>query len=159
MSSSLFYDCYAPYESYPSTFKNDGDKTFGELKEGDVLYLLHYSMDKGEEEYTYKIVPLTVTKPWHESKGHCYITCVEDKNKKHYINFGPSNCWNVYEESKNSSIVCYKTERSWRSEYVGTNKDNVIKCERQWYESEIEKLNRQIADKQKKIDKLNMVRI
>jgi len=92
-----------------------------------------------------------------ETKGHCYITCVEGKSKKHHINFGPSNCMNVYSDSKDSSIVCYKSEHNLGSEYVGTNKDNVIKRERQCYESEIEKLNRQIADKQKKIDKLNNV--
>ena len=31
MSSSLFYDCYAPYESYPSTIHVDGDKSKEEL--------------------------------------------------------------------------------------------------------------------------------
>lgn len=31
MSSSLFYDCYAPYETYPSTEYVEGDKKFGEI--------------------------------------------------------------------------------------------------------------------------------
>ena len=40
MSSSLFYDCYAPYESYPSTIHVDGDKSFGEIQNNDSLYIL-----------------------------------------------------------------------------------------------------------------------
>ena len=42
MSSSLFYDCYAPYESYPPTIHVDGDKKFGELRNNDILYILIY---------------------------------------------------------------------------------------------------------------------
>ena len=32
MSSSLFYDCYAPYESYPHTIHIDGDKSGAEYE-------------------------------------------------------------------------------------------------------------------------------
>ena len=41
MSSSLFYDCYAPYESYPYTEYLNGDKTFGDVGIHDVLYCLN----------------------------------------------------------------------------------------------------------------------
>lgn len=38
MSSSLFYDCYASYETYPDTEYVEGDKKFGEVGIGGVLY-------------------------------------------------------------------------------------------------------------------------
>ena len=153
MSASLFYDCYADYETYPNTHKDDIDKTFGEIKEGDILYLLCYTKDSNKKDYYFKIINLTVEKPWHEARGHYFITCLEGKNKTHYINFGPTNIWNIEHESKNSSIIHYN------SDIVGTNKENLINYKKQLYKNEIDDLNRVIESKQFYIDKLNQIKL
>ena len=92
MSSSLFDNCWYDYEPYPETDYIEGAKNFGELKEGDILYCLNKN---------YEVEELVITKPWHEAKGHCYISC-----GKKAINFGPSNCGNVSCDAKRNS-VCY----------------------------------------------------
>lgn len=117
MSSSLFYDCYAPYESYARTEYVDGDKTFGEVGVGDILYGLGMY---GE------IKELKVKTPFHVFLKHCYIT-IEGKGNN--IDFGPSNCANVL-EARDKSIVYYN------GRVIGTNKESVknamcsrIECE------------------------------
>ncbi len=92
MSSSLFDNCWYDYEPYPETHYVEGAKKFGELKEGDILYCLKNDCEVEE---------LVVSNPWHETKGHCYISC-----GKKAINFGPSNCGNVSCDAKRNS-VCY----------------------------------------------------
>jgi len=111
MSSSLFYDCYAPYESYPYTEYLKGDKTFGEVGIHDVLYCLN--------EYN-ELTELEVTNPFHVTKGRCYITI---KGKGKNIDFGSCNCANVL-EARDKSIVHYN------GCIIGTEKDSVIgvKC-------------------------------
>ena len=116
MSASLFYDCYADYESYPSTKKIEGDKTFAEVKEDDILYRL--VTVKVGDEYKYDFEELKVVKPWHEARGHCYISCKIGK-KPYNINFGPAGCWNVREESANTSIVYHNYGK------IGTNKKSI----------------------------------
>lgn len=91
MSSSLFYDCYATYEydKSASTDFVEGEKTFEELKEGDIIY----SLDK------YQIKKHTVIKPWHCAKGKYYITL----DKKVTICFGYT--YNGENKKKNSIAV------------------------------------------------------
>jgi len=100
MSSSLFYDCYAPYEYFSKTIKIKGCKNFGDIKSGDILYMIVRD-SKG-----YSFVELKVTNPWHIEKEKYYISCLKGKNR-FYINFGSANCANVIHDSKNSSIVLY----------------------------------------------------
>ena len=149
MSSSLFYDCYAQYESYPFTTKIDGDTTFGELKEGDKLYFLRPVFDKETEEEKYEVVTLDVIKPWHKAKGHCFITCQEGE-KKHYIDFGPANCANVLYDSKNSSIVYYDKKFA----HVSTNVISLVNYRIDISNKEIEKLENQINAERNTIEKL-----
>ena len=113
MSSSLF-DSYDYYESYPSTEYVEGLKTFGELKENDIIYGLSFvSLDKG-----FEFEEMKVTKEWYESRGRCYIGCIIGK-KKMNINFDPSNCANVFVDAKRNSIVWYDNM------IIGTDK-NVV---------------------------------
>ena len=107
MSSSLFYDCYAPYETYPDTEYVEGDKKFGEIGIGGILYCL----DKYDT-----LSELEVTNPFHVAKGRCYISIKgRDKN----IDFGSHNCANVL-EARDKSIVFYE------GGIIGTNKESVI---------------------------------
>ena len=76
MSSSLFYDCYASYETYPDTEYVEGDKKFGEVGIGGVLYCL--------DRYD-TLSELKVTNPFHVAKGRCYITI---KGRGKNIDFG-----------------------------------------------------------------------
>lgn len=119
MSSSLFYDCYAPYESYPSTIHVDGDKSFGELQNNDILYILVYDCNG------YHFDELKVINNWHIAKGYNYISCLRGK-KKFNINFGTTNCWNCSHESKENSIILYE------GYIIGTNKESIYnyKCEK-----------------------------
>ena len=107
MSSSLFYDCYAPYETYPKTEYVEGDKKFGEIEIGGVLYCL--------DRYD-SLTELEVTNPFHVTKGHCYITI---KGRGKNIDFGSHNCVNVL-EARDKSIVFYD------GGIIGTNKKSVI---------------------------------
>lgn len=110
MSSSL-YDSY-DYEYYPSTEYSEGDKSFGELEKGDTLYMLEKQTDG------YKWSKLIVTKGWHESKGHCYLSCKRN-GKRFIINFGSASCANVSVDAKRNSIV-------WDDEgLIGTNKNSM----------------------------------
>lgn len=138
MSSSLFYDCYAPYESYPSTVYVNGDKKFGEIKKGDILYSLNY----------YGIKELVVTKPWHEAKGYCYISLEKKKN----INFGPSNCANVFSDSKNNSIIYYDNT------IIGTNKESVINEQLKNIENEINNEENRLKNLRNEYEKINKLK-
>ncbi len=101
MSSSLFYDCYAPYEeSYSETIEVTGCKKFGDIKAGDILYMIVHDSNG------YSFAELKVTNPWHTAKGKYYISCLKGKRKL-YIDFGKMNYPNVIYFSKNSSIVLY----------------------------------------------------
>ena len=107
MSSSLFYDCYAPYETYPRTEYVEGDKKFGEIGIGGILYCL--------DRYD-TLSELEVTNPFHVAKGRCYISIKgRDKN----IDFGSQYCSNVL-EARDNSIVFYG------GGIIGTNKESVI---------------------------------
>jgi len=107
MSSSLFYDCYAPYETYPRTEYVEGDKKFGEIGIGGILYCL--------DRYD-TLSKLEVTNPFHVAKGRCYITI---KGRGKNIDFGSHNCANVL-EARDKSIVFYE------GGIIGTNKESVI---------------------------------
>ena len=142
MSSSLFYDCYAPYESYPSTIHVDGDKSFGEIQNNDNLYILVCDC-KG-----YRFDELKVIKSWHLSRGNKYISCLRGK-KKFNINFGPTNCWNCGHESKDNSIILYN------GYIIGTNKESIYNYKRKKLQEEYELVKKQydsISNKLKLIE-------
>ena len=137
MSSSLFYDCYASYESYPKTKYIDGDVKFGELKDGDKLYYLN--------EYNI-LKEMVVTRSWYTHEGHCYIKVKDSYFKT--INFGPSNCANVIHDSFNNSIIYY--------DYcvIGTNKESVIKTKRRNIEKQLNDLEKEVAELKDVLSKL-----
>lgn len=139
MSSSLFYDCYAPYESYPSTIHIDGDKSFGELQNNDILYILIYDCEG------YRFDELKVSNSWHASHGHQYISCLRGK-KKFNIDFGPNNCWNVSYESKENSIILYD------GYIIGTNKKSIYNYGLKKLQDEFELIKRQYHSQLKRIE-------
>lgn len=128
MSSSLFYDCYEPYVSYPHTIHVDGDKSFGELQNDDILYILIYDCNG------YRFDELKVINSWHLSRGNQYISCLR-KKKRFNINFGPTNCWNCSHGSKENSIILYD------GYVIGTNKESIYnyKCKKLQEEFELAK--------------------
>ena len=142
MSSSLFYDCYAPYESYPSTIHVDGDKSFGEIQNNDSLYILVCD-HKG-----YRFDELKVIKSWHSLHGNKYISCLRGK-KKFNINFGLTNCWNCGHESKDNSIILYN------GYIIGTNKESLYNYECKKLQEEFELANKQCDSI---LDRLKLIR-
>lgn len=110
MSSSLF-DCCGGYESYPKTFKSEGDKTFAEVVEGDTLYFC----DKMSN-----LTEITVTGKLKQHKGHLYLP-VKGLYKTKSINFGPTNCHNVSVFAPENSMVEYL------SGIIGTNEVSVVR--------------------------------
>lgn len=134
MSSSLFYDCYASYDTYPDTEYVEGDKKFGEIGIGGILYCL--------DRYD-TLSELEVTNPFHVTKGRCYITI---KGRGKNIDFGAHKCTNVL-EARNKSIVFYNDN------IIGTNKESVVKTKCNSIEKKIaeakslcEFLERQLKD-------------
>ena len=114
MSSSLFYDCYATYESYPQTTYTDDDKDFKDLKENDILYRLTVTFSK-DKKINYEFEELTVKRPLHKARGNYYLSCL--RNKRPYnINFGP--CYEV--ANTKSSIIFYDYTK------IGTSKKGII---------------------------------
>ena len=135
MSASLFYDCYADYESYPKTKYINGDLKFEDLKAGDILYC--YGLVKTKGKYSMAFKELLITKPWHKWRGHCYITCKRGKKDFYSINFGPTDVWNVLEESPKSSVVWYEDT------LIGTNKESIYTIKKEEYLKEIQNLEDQ----------------
>lgn len=135
MSSSLFYDCYAPYETYPKTEYVEDDKKFGEIGIGGILYCL--------DRYD-TLSELEVINPFHVTKGHCYITI---KGRGKNIDFGSQNCVNVL-EARNKSIVFYEDG------IIGTNKESVIAKQCNILTREIEYMRMECKSLKERLHKL-----
>ena len=147
MSSSLFYNCYAPYESYPSTIHVDGDKSFGEIQNNDSLYILVCDNEG------YRFDELKVIKSWHSSRGHQYMSCLRGK-REFNIYFGPTNYWNCGHESKDNSIILYN------GYIIGTNKESLYNYKRKKLQEEYELAKKQydsISTKLKLIESINIL--
>ena len=147
MSSSLFYDCYATYEYDKSATTDfvEGEKTFGELEEGDIIY----SLDK------YQLKKHTVVKPWHGAHGKYYITL----DKKVTICFGYLG--NAVGKKKNSIAVYNYTifgtnpkcvidkKINMLSKYIKEKEENIriTKCYIKDYKKDIKKYTKLITPK------------
>lgn len=134
MSSSLFYDCYADYEVYPTTEYVKGEKKFSEVSEGDFLYSL--------DEYTCKVTKLLVEKPFTNSRGRCKI-----KVKGKTVDFGPSNCANVLEAANNSII--YLDDK-----IIGTSKEVVVNKKAEQLKDKITDMKIEMHSLSKQLEKL-----
>ena len=146
MSSSLFYDCYAPYETYANTIEVEGVKNFGDIKAGDLLYMIVGNSNSG-----YSFAELNVTKPWHTAKGKYYISCLNGK-KRFYIDFGPMNCANVRYDSKSSSIVLYDGHT------IGTSKEILYNYRHEKLLEELERIKEQYDIINKSIESLELLK-
>lgn len=147
MSSSLFYDCYAPYEeSYSKTIEVTGCKKFGDIKAGDLLYMIVGNSNSG-----YSFAELKVTNPWHAAKGKYYISCLKGKRRL-YIDFGKMNCPNVIYFSKNSSIVLYDGYT------IGTSKEVLYNYRNEKLLEELEKIKEQYNMINKNIESLELLK-
>lgn len=134
MSSSLFYDCYADYEVYPTTEYVKGEKKFSEVSEGDFLYSLDYD--------TCKITKLCVEKPFTNSRGRCRI-----KVKGRTIDFGPSNCVNVLEGADKSIIYI-------EDEIIGTSKEVVVNKKVELLKHKISEIKSEMENLSKQLEKV-----
>ena len=135
MSASLFDCCYTPYETYPKTEYVEGDKKFGEIGIGGILYCL--------DRYD-TLSELEVKNPFHVTKGRCYITI---KGRGNNIDFGSHNCANVL-EARDNSIVFYNDC------IIGTNKESVIAKRCNIIRKEIEQARMECESLEKRLDKL-----
>ena len=143
MSSSL-YDSY-DYEYYPTTEYSKGDKSFGELEKGDTLYMLEEQTDG------YKWSELIVTKGWHETNGHCYVSCTKGR-KRFIINFGSVRCANVSVDAKRNSIVWHKEG------LIGTNKESMYRTKKEVFVQELKRRKARYEEMLKEIEMLENVK-
>ena len=143
MSSSL-YDSY-DYEYYPTTEYSKGDKSFGELEKGDTLYMLEKQADG------YKWSELIVTKGWHETNGHCYVSCTKGR-KRVIINFGSVRCANVSVDAKRNSIVWHKEG------LIGTNKESMYRTKKEVFVQELKRRKARYEEMLKEIEMLENVK-
>ena len=130
ISSSLFDICeYSSNcnQGYLLTKKISGNKGFGELKPGDIIYKLVYKNNN------YLWIELSVTKEWHIKKGRCYISCLCNKEKIN-IDFGPSSSANVTVDSFTGSIAVDGNE------VIGTSKECVFKFKLNYLKEELAQL-------------------
>lgn len=142
MSSSLFDTWGSSYEPYPNTDYVEGDKNFGELKKGDILYALSEDLDGN-----YQWEELIITNPWHDAKGHCYISCKRN-GKRYRINFGDCNCANVSVYGPDNSIVYYDDM------VIGTNKISIYNAK---YKIMTEKLERYKVRYEQQLDDVKLL--
>lgn len=144
MSASLFSDVGSHYD-IPTNYLDysDGEKIFGELKKGDVIYYYHYTYDD--------IIEITVNGNIKSFKEKIILPVKSfgpDKNSK--LEFGPAKGgWMGYgkeynpDKIKNSSI-CISISHS---SVFGTNKESVLKIVKSF-------INETIVENQEKILKL-----
>ena len=166
MSASLFYDCYADYESPENYIEyNEGDKTFGELEPNDIVYLYSSSSDdilevtingnlnSGKGKFPLKIGKITIrTKPFKVDPNSKY--CIPQSS----IEFGPnssSTCGGSHtynpEKVKDSSI-CASFKGGWA---VGTNRESVLEYAKSDISNSIQKIQSDIENLQKELELLN----
>ena len=143
------FESYDNYEDYPKTEYFEGDKKFGEIAVGDTLYCINLDDE---------LVEVKVTNPLHVYDYHWCITYNHNKT----INFGTMFCWNV-EQAKDKSIADFldyngyvmRVGKNNKWVVVGTNKETVIKYRKKYYIDKIIKLEKEVADCRKSLEKLN----
>ena len=131
MSSSLFADMYIDYGESPANYieYNEGEKTFGELKSNDIVYLYNYTYDILEitinGSLKYKDGKVTIrTKPFKVDPNNKY--CIPQSS----IEFGPNsssafgNGHAYHPEKVKDCSICASWKGGWA---VGTNRETVLK--------------------------------
>ncbi len=159
MSASLFYDYYADYESPENYIEyNKGDKTFGELKLNDIVYLYNCSADD--------ILEVTIKGKLKSRIGKLSIKTKSFKlnpNSKYCkpqseIEFGPTDVQSIsgdhtyYPEKVKDSSLCASFKGGWA---VGTNREIVLKYAKSDISNSIQKIQSNIENLQKEIELLN----
>lgn len=98
MSSSLFYDCYASYQSYPKALKINGCKTFKQLVKGDKLFYL-------EDDFIQELTVRDVIKIYKRR----YVIPIEKFNSDFgtIIDIGPDNILNVIDNLDASILEAF----------------------------------------------------
>lgn len=132
MSASLFADMYIDYGESPANYieYNEGEKTFGELKKGDIIYLYSSSLDD--------ILEITINGSLNSRKGKVTIRTkpfkVDPNNKycipQSSIEFGPNsssafgNGHAYHPEKVKDCSICASWKGRWA---VGTNRETILK--------------------------------
>lgn len=163
-SSSLFDD--GGYGDMATNYLDyyDGDKKFGDLKKGDIIYLYKYSNDK--------IIEVTVNGTVKTQNNQVYIKTKSFKikpNSKYCksqssLVFGPANGSRSGRSEDDTKVVDYSPWNVEKSSICisfgggyafGTNKDNVLKYAKSDITSSINKIQSDIEDLQNEINKLS----
>lgn len=99
MSSSLFYDCYASYQSYPKAIKINGCKTFNQLVKGDKLFYL-------EDDFIQELTVRDVIKIYKRR----YVIPIEKFSSDFgtIIDIGPDNIRNVRDNLDASILEAFR---------------------------------------------------
>jgi hypothetical protein len=112
------------YESYPQTKYVDGNKKFGELAEGDKVYIL--------DLFTKDVNAYKVKKPICVHDGHLVLFLCGHK----HIDFGPDNVQNV-RDAVNMSICFIGTFNT-----AGTDANTLFDLEIANHERKVDALNK-----------------
>ena len=160
--STSLYDNgdYSGRNSIPSNYLeyNEGDKLFGELKKGDIVYLYSYSNDH--------ILEITINGKLNTTGDFVTIRTQSFKinpNSKYcksqsVIKFGPNGGGRSGEEGDYTpnnvakSSICISYGGGWA---VGTNKENVLKYAKSDISNSINKIQNDIEKLQNQIETLN----
>ena len=170
-SASIFADSYGGYNDIASNYLEyfDGDKTFGELKSGDIVY--YYSYDYDEESKDIDIVEVTVRGRINKRNNTIYLPVnkfesykgEKTKYQKSILEFGPSDSGKMgaddegivrdySPENVEKSSICV----SFGDGYAfGTNKENVLKYAKKDITKSIQKIQDKINKLQTEIESLN----
>lgn len=154
MSASLFADMYIDYGESPVNYieYNEGEKTFGELKPNDIIYLYNYSSDN--------ILEITINGSLKSIKEKVSIKTKSfklnpDSKPQSSIKFGPNSssaCGGghvYYPEKVKDSSMCASWNGGWA---VGTNKESVLKYAKSDISNSIQKIQSDIENLQKEVE-------
>ena len=163
-SASLFDSGYG-YDDIARNYLEyeDGDKKFGELQAGDIIYMYRYNVEN--------IIEITVKGKISKGKNKIYMSTESFKlnpNSKYCkasskIEFGPAN--GARSGADDEGIVRdYSPEKIEKSSICisfsegcafGTNKETVLKYAKKDITKSIQKIQNDMKNLQKEIDKLN----
>lgn len=155
MSASLF-DSFA-YSSYPTNYldHNEGDKTFGELKAGDIIYYHNFVSNEILE------IPVKTGNIVHRD-GTAYMTIKPTRisifQKLTRLEFGPVSGGRWFDSGKKYSCsnipfssICVADSGTF---VFGTNRDNVLAIAKLNLVSRIEDVKTEIESLNKRLGKM-----
>ncbi len=163
-SASLFADCFGGYNDIAPNYieYNEGDKKFGELKSGDIIYVYSYSNEnlievnvKGFKEHGGKIYISTESFKLNPNSKYCKSSNKLEIGPTGGGRMGADDEGTVRDYSPNKakdSSICVSFGEGYA---FGTNREEVLNYAKKDITKSIQKIQNNIEKLQAEIESLN----